>query len=244
MSGQTSKLRIAMLIDADNTPSDRIEAVLNELAGYGTINVRRAYGNWKSDYLKNWESCLHEYAIQPIQQFALIKGKNATDMAVAIDAMDFLYGGKVDAFALVSSDCDFTPLVMRLRAEGLFVLGFGRRQTPDAFTHACNEFLYLEQLESTATETQETGNGYKQKTGNELKGDTRLMNLLRKAIEAAKDESGWSSLGAVGSLIKNQGPFDPRNYGYKKLGDLVRAIDLLETKGGNGTAVFIRNRRH
>ena len=162
--------------------------------------------------------------------------------------MDLLYGGKVDTFALVSSDSDFTPLVMRLRAEGLPVIGFGRKQTPAPFTRACSDFLFLEQLDTgsevaESNDQQEAGNSYQRKTPNELKSDTRLMNLLRKAIDTSKDEQGWAFLGAVGSLIKNQEPFDPRNYGYKKLGDLVRAIDLFECEERKGGSLYVRDRR-
>lgn len=248
MLNSDSQQRIALLIDTDNASSSRIEAVLQELAQYGKTNIRRAYGNWKSEYLKNWEACLHEYAITPIQQFDLTKGKNATDMAITIDAMDLLYGGKVDTFALVSSDSDFTPLVMRLRAEGLPVIGFGRKQTPAPFTRACSEFLYLEQLDTgnesvESNEPLEPNNSYQRKTSNELKCDTRLMNRLRKAIDASKDDQGWAFLGAVGSLIKNQEPFDPRNYGYKKLGDLVRAIDLFECQEAKSGGLYVRDLR-
>lgn len=270
-----SQQRIALLIDTDNTSSRGIEEVLLALAQQGKTTIRRAYGNWKLDSLKNWEACLHEYAITPIQQFDLTKGKNATDMAMTIDAMDLLYGGKVDTFALVSSDSDFTPLVMRLRAEGLPVIGLGRQQTPLPFTRACSEFLYIEQLDrcfepeaNQATEYQHVHNqprinqplvsqpddldqkrepGYQHNklrlTPKELKSDTRLINQLRTAIESSKDHRGWAPLAAVGNLIKSNNAFDSRQYGYKKLGDLVRAIDLFTCHQVSGGALYIRDRR-
>lgn len=138
--------RIALLIDADNAPASKIDVILAEVARHGTANVRRAYGNWKSPSLKPWEDTLHEYAIRPVQQFAYSKGKNASDMAMVIDALDLLHSGTMDAFAIVSSDADFTPLVMRILADGLKVYGFGERKTPMPFVNACTMFTYVEAL--------------------------------------------------------------------------------------------------
>src|SRR5574338_997599 len=143
---EVSDTRIALLIDADNSPAAKIDLILSEIAKYGVANIRRAYGNWKSSSLKSWEAVLHEYAIRPIQQFDYSKGKNASDIALIIDAMDLLYTQKLDAFCLASSDSDFTPLVMRIRANGLKVLGFGEKKTPEPFVNACSRFLYLENL--------------------------------------------------------------------------------------------------
>src|SRR5690606_6230305 len=143
-----TELRIALLIDADNAPASRIEPILTELARHGVANVRRAYGNWKSPHLKSWEECLHTYAIQPVQQFAYTARKNASDMAMVIDAMDLLYTGNLDGFAIVSSDADFTPLVMRLRNQNMRVFGFGEEKTPKPFVNACSTFLYLEKLDA------------------------------------------------------------------------------------------------
>jgi uncharacterized LabA/DUF88 family protein len=197
--------KIALLIDADNAPASKIDVILAEIAKYGVANIRRAYGNWKNPSLKSWEDCLHEYAIQPIQQFDYTKGKNATDAALIIDAMDLLYTQKLDAFAIISSDCDFTP-----------------------FVSACSTFLYLE----TLTPSDEDSNGVQiqPKSGRELKQDTKLMNLLRGAIANTQDEDGWSKLGLIGGHIKNQASFDARNYGYEKLSNLFEAIDLFEIK--------------
>lgn len=145
---------IALLIDADNSPATKIEEILDELAKYGVINIRRAYGNWKSPHLKGWEAVLHNYAIQPMQQFAYTKGKGATDSAMIIDAMDLLYTKHLDGYCIVSSDSDFTPLVMRIRANGLKVFGFGEKKTPEPFVNACSKFLYLENLGNPETESE------------------------------------------------------------------------------------------
>ncbi len=145
MGGQLQNLNVAMFIDADNAPSRKIGDVLAELASFGSVSIRRAYGNWKNASLEPWGKVLHEHAIQPMQQFDLVKGKNATDMAMAVDAMDVLFNKPVDVFCLVSSDCDFTPLVMRLRAEGKQVVGFGERKAPEPFVNACSRFLYFDQ---------------------------------------------------------------------------------------------------
>ena len=144
--------RIALLIDADNAPASKIDVILGEVARHGAANVRRAYGNWKSPHLKSWEGVLHTYAIRPVQQFAYSSGKNASDMAMVIDAMDLLYARTLDAFAIVSSDADFTPLVMRILTDGLRVYGFGERKTPEPFVNACSQFTYVEGLGETSTQ--------------------------------------------------------------------------------------------
>ncbi|NWK54750.1 NYN domain-containing protein [Verrucomicrobiaceae bacterium N1E253] len=216
---------VALLIDADNAPAAKIEFIIGELATQGAVNIRRAYGNWKKRSLVGWEKVLHEYAIQPIQHFDLVKGKNATDMALLIDAMDILYTKNVHTFCLVSSDCDFTPLVHRLRSEGKQVIGFGRQSTPSPFVNACTKFIFLEDEAPPQSEkAQQTI------SVNKLKQNTKLMNTLRKAVKAATDESGWASLGPVGSHISNQGPFDHRTYGFRKLSDMFAAIDLFDVK--------------
>lgn len=231
--------RIALLIDADNAPAGKIDAILAELARHGVANVRRAYGNWKNQRLKGWEDALHAYAIRPIQQFAYSTGKNASDMAMVIDAMDLLYARTLDGFAIVSSDADFTPLVMRLRSENMRVYGFGEEKTPSPFVNACSTFLYLEKLgvPEGAGETP----AVKPKTADQLRRDAALVQLLRSAIAAAADEDGWSHLGAVGSHIRNQTSFDERNYGYRNLSSLIEATDLFEVKR-QGQVVEIRER--
>lgn len=219
--------RIALLIDADNAPAAKIDVVLAEVARYGVANVRRAYGNWKSPHLKGWEAVLQEYAIRPIQQFAYSTGKNASDMAMVIDGMDLLYARNLDGFAIVSSDADFTPLVMRLLTDGMKVYGFGEKKTPAAFVNACSKFTYVEALGETAG----GGDGSGARKGEkELRSDTRLVQMLRSAVESASEDDGWAHLGAVGKQVANQASFDSRNYGYRKLSDLIRATGLFELR--------------
>lgn len=231
--------RIALLIDADNAPAGKIDAILAELARHGVANVRRAYGNWKNHRLKGWEDALHAYAIRPVQQFAYSAGKNASDMAMVIDAMDLLYARNLDGFAIVSSDADFTPLVMRLRGENMRVYGFGEEKTPEPFVKACSTFLYLEKL--GVPESAGQAPALKPKTAAELRNDAALVQLLRSAIAAAADDAGWSHLGAVGSHIRNQASFDERNYGYRNLSSLIEATDLFEIRR-QGQVVEIRER--
>ncbi|MDQ7990231.1 MAG: NYN domain-containing protein [Candidatus Dactylopiibacterium sp.] len=241
---QTSDRFVALFIDADNAPASHVDVILGELANFGTVSIRRAYGNWKGERLNSWERLLHEYAIQPIQQFDLTKGKNATDMALAIDAMDALYSRRVDVFALVSSDSDFTPLATRLQADGKTVVGFGERKTPAAFVNACSKFLFLER-EQTPPEASdaEATISVRRWNAKELKCDAKLVTLLRSAVQSAEADDGWSPLGRVGSLIGNQASFDSRNYGYKKLVDLFRAIDLFETENREGRGICVRDKR-
>ncbi|MGH2394408.1 MAG: NYN domain-containing protein [Candidatus Limnocylindria bacterium] len=232
--------RIALLIDADNAPAAKIDVILAEVARHGAANVRRAYGNWKSPGLKQWEATLHEYAIRPIQQFAYSRGKNASDMAMVIDAMDLLYGGTLDAFAIVSSDADFTPLVMRILTEGLKVYGFGQQKTPEPFVNACSQFTYVEGLGQEAEASDEAT--LKRVPANKMRQDARLVLMLRNAVDAATMDDGWAHLGEVGNQIGNQASLDPRNYGYRKLSDLIEATELFEVKRQN-QIVLIRDKR-
>ncbi|GAC20467.1 NYN domain-containing protein [Paraglaciecola arctica] len=227
--------KIALFIDADNAPAAKIGTILSELARYGVVNIRKAYGNWKSPNIKPWEDVLHEYAIQPIQQFDLTKGKNATDIALVIDAMDILYTKNVDSICLVSSDCDFTPLVTRALADGKFVIGFGERKAPSAFVNSCSKFLYLDEEQPDEKPV------LHQKPN--IKSDSKLINMLRQAIEASEDDCGWANLGTIGQHISNHASFDQRNYGFKKLSDLFAAIDLFEIKTKNGSGTYIRDKR-
>lgn len=231
--------RIALLIDADNAPAAKIDVILAEVARHGVANVRRAYGDWKNPHIKQWESVLHTYAIRPIQQFAYSKGKNASDMAMVIDAMDLLYARNLDGFAIVSSDADFTPLVMRLLTDGVKVYGFGEKKTPEPFVNACSTFTYVEALgqPTSAGPTLATT----PKTEKELRGDTRLVQMLRSAIDSASGDDGWAHLGSVGSQVSNQASFDSRNYGYRKLSDLIEATGLFEVRRDN-QIVWIRDR--
>lgn len=228
------KEKIAVFIDADNAPAKKIDKVLSELACYGVVNIRKAYGNWKNQNLKPWEDVLHEFAIQPIQQFDLTKGKNATDMALVIDVMDTLYTKDIDVICLISSDCDFTPLVTRSLADGKFVIGFGERKAPLAFVNSCSRFLYLDEVEQEVPA---------QKKAYNIKSDTKLINLLRQAIEAVEDDDGWAMLGPTGTHISNHASFDQRNYGFKKLSDLFMAIDLFEMKKTNGSVLWVRDKK-
>ncbi len=233
--------RIALLIDADNAPASKIDVILAEVARHGEANVRRAYGNWKSQHLNGWEKVLHTYAIRPIQQFAYSTGKNASDMAMVIDAMDLLYARNLDGFAIVSSDADFTPLVMRLRNDGVAVYGFGEEKTPEPFVKACSVFLYLEKL-GAPEETRDAAATPRARTTRELHDDAALVRILRNAVDAAQGDDGWSHLGAVGSHISNQGSFDSRNYGYRKLSDLIEATGLFEVQK-NGQSLSVRAKK-
>ena len=232
--------RIALLIDADNAPAAKIDVILAEVARHGIANIRRAYGDWKSPSLKPWEDTLHAYAIRPIQQFAYSRGKNASDMAMVIDAMDLLAARSMDAVAIVSSDADFTPLVMRLLTDGLKVYGFGERKTPEPFVNACSTFTYVEGLgQPTAAPEDVT---LKPTDAKKLRSDTRLVRMLRTAVDAASGDDGWAHLATVRNQIGNQASFDPRNYGYGKFSDLVVATDLFEVKRQN-TIVLIKDKR-
>ena len=229
------KQKIALFIDADNAPASKFEEVLSEVAKYGVVTIRKAYGNWKNSSLKPWEDLLHEYAIQPIQQYDLTKGKNASDIALVIDAMDVMYTKDIDVMCFVSSDCDFTPMVTRALAEGKVVLGFGERKAPSPFVNACSKFLFLDQ--------EAKRNGAVLTKSKNIKSDTKLINLLRQAIEATEEDSGWAALGPVGSHISNKTSFDTRNYGFKNLSSLIKAIDLFELKRGPGNSYLVKDTR-
>jgi uncharacterized protein (TIGR00288 family) len=244
-----AKARVALLIDADNAPASKIDLILNELSTFGETSIRRAYGNWKKPELKGWEEALHEHAIRPMQQFDYSKGKNASDMAMVIDALDLLYTDSPDAFGIVSSDADFTPLVMHLRAKGAAVYGFGARKTPEPFVNACSRFLFLDKLSETAAEPDagaETGAAPQaplRATTAQLKQDARLVMLLRNAAQAAADDEGWARVGAVGNQIGNQASFDPRNYGYATLTKLLAATQLFDLADEGKSTVMVRDKR-
>ena len=237
--------RLAVLIDADNAQPSITDALLSEVAKYGLASVKRIYGDWTTPSLSGWKSVLLEHSIHPVQQFRYTVGKNATDSAMIIDAMDLLNTGRFDGFCLVSSDSDFTRLASRIREEGLLVYGFGENKTPKAFVSACDKFIFTEVLRFQ----EDAGPALRPKTVNELKGDTKLVTLLRSALQAASDESGWAHLGAVGSNIAKQAPeFDPRNYGYTKLGELAAATKLFDIdervqSDGHSKSIYIRDKR-
>jgi uncharacterized LabA/DUF88 family protein len=209
---------IALLIDADNASHAGIDPVLTVLAELGQVNIRRAYGNWAKPALAKWNQITHRYGLQPMQQFDLTKGKNATDMAMTIDAVDLLYRGKVDGFGIMSSDSDFTPLVTRLRQDGLIVYGFGSAKAPEAFKTACTRYIDVDQLIRTEASDES------QPTSETQKVDRELIELLGAAWKAAsRDEEGFAKLQEVGQIAGNRSSFDVRNYGYKRLSDLMRA---------------------
>lgn len=239
-----SNTRIALLIDCDNVSSSSIEGVLEELAKYGTVNVRHAHGDWKSPHLSGWIDKLHPHAIRPIQQFAYTTGKNATDSAMIIDAMDLLYSNTVDAYALMTSDSDFTPLVMRILESGMPVYGFGERKTPLPFVHACSQFIYTENLQTEDEEHAGKSAAVTKRSRKELRGDTELVRLLRTSVEQTSDDDGWAHLGKVGQYISNNSSFSSVNYGYRKLSDLVKASELFEVEVRNDNkSIYIKDAR-
>ena len=302
--------QIALLIDADNATASRIDVILGELSRLGETNVRRAYGNWTKTGLKSWQEVLHENAIRPVQQFDPSKGKNASDIALAVDAVEILHAQRPDAFALVSSDADFTPLVMHLREHGAHVYGFGDAKTPQPFQSACTRFLVLNRLSSpsgqadpglpdsgpadavsspaeeaalpttkrrraTAKATTKAAEAVTAKatasakkttakaatkaaaaaeahpanttparlTRNQLRSDTKLVALLRRAVEGAADDEGWARVSTVGNRISNQSSFDSRNYGYARLSKLLEATDLFDIRDTGGSNMAVRDRR-
>lgn len=230
---------LAVLIDADNAQAAIIEGLLSEIAKFGVASVKRIYGDWTTPNLGQWKTVLLNHSIQPIQQFRYTTGKSATDSAMIIDAMDLLYTEKFDGFCIVSSDSDFTRLASRIRESGKRVYGFGEKKTPLPFVAACDRFIYTEIfsiVENTEKESIKT-------PGNKLRQDAKLITLFRTAIDAASNEDGWANLGGVGSnIIKNAPDFDPRNYGYAKLADLAKAIELFDVEK-HQTHLLLRNKQ-
>ncbi len=286
--------RIALLIDADNAPAEMIDEILTELSTFGVIDIRRAYGNWTKHSLSGWQRKLLDFALRPMQQFDYSKHKNATDMAMTVDAMELLYTERPDAFGIVSSDADFTPLVMHLRSKGAAVYGFGMAQTPQPFVNACSRFLYLEALgeaapangngqdaaheagqvavppvaaAAVATAPQPPNGAGKERApaqaenepsaepqaqpqrpclrvpSQELRQDKRLLAMLRSAVNATQDESGWAHVGAVGAQIGNKASFDARNYGYATLTKLLAATQAFEMRDEGTSRVAVRDKR-
>lgn len=222
-----SNQKLAVLIDADNAQASVIQELLAEVSRYGTATIKRAYGDWTTTNLKGWKEVLHKLAIQPIQQFSYTSGKNSTDASLIIDAMDVLHDNTADGFCLVSSDSDFTRLATRIREEGKVVYGFGERKTPEAFVAACDKFIYTEILRTEPTPAKDAP-----KEEAVAVADVRtLQPLIIAAIDANAREDGWAALGGVGSHIsKINSAFDARNYGFKKLSELVRSLTYLEVK--------------
>lgn len=243
--------RLAILIDADNANPERLPKLLAEIAKLGNASVRRAYGNWTSGHLGGWKNGLLTHSITPIQQFNYTSGKNATDSALIIDAMDLMYAGHLDGFCIVSSDSDFTRLAARIREQGLTVFGFGERKTPHAFVAACDKFVYTENLGvDDEEEAIETGapKATAAKSAPKLRRDRKLDALLHEAVDAAADDSGWAHLGAVGSnLVRLASDFDPRSYGFRKLKDLVAAhpdyiVEDRASADGKTSAIYLRSK--
>jgi uncharacterized LabA/DUF88 family protein len=240
-NGSDANSSLAVLIDADNANPAIMQGLLAEVAKLGLASVKRIYGDWTTPNLASWKTSLLEFSIQPIQQFRYTTGKNATDSAMIIDAMDLLYTGNFSGFCLVSSDSDFTRLASRIRESGRLVYGFGERKTPRAFVTACDRFIYTEVFVQSQDEvTEKTLKPY---TNKELRCDTKLLNLIRSAIEAASDETGWAQLSLVGSYIsKTANDFDPRNYGFAKLSEMINAIGLFELERRDNR-VYVKDSR-
>ncbi len=229
---------IALLIDADNASHHGIDPVLTVLAELGQVNIRRAYGNWAKPALSNWNKISHRYGLQPVQQFDLTKGKNATDIAMTIDAIDLLNAGKVDGFGIMSSDSDFTPLVTRLRQDGLIVYGFGSDKAPNAFKTACTRYIDVDQLIRTSSD--EDG---KPDAGSPI--DAELIELLGAAWKAAsRDDEGYARLHEVGQIAGNRSSFDVRNHGFKRLSDLIRAAsDNFKMERRDDNQLYVKRLR-
>ena len=234
---------LAVLIDADNVSPSRIGAVLAEITKYGVASVKRVYGDWTSSNLRGWKDAASQHVIHPIQQFANTTGKNSTDSALIIDAMDLLYMGRFAGFCIVSSDSDFTRLASRIREDGVTVYGFGERKTPESFRNACDRFTYLDVLSEPQAAEGTAPSPVEPASRSVLRGNTKLLATIRASIAAASGDDGWANLSPVGQLIRKQMPdFDPRNWGYAKTSDLLRQFGLftVEAKDGGG-AVRVRN---
>jgi len=241
-------LRLAVLIDADNVPHSSVKEMLEEITKNGTPTIKRIYADWTKPTVLGWKNVLLENAITPIQQYSYTTGKNSSDSALIIDAMDILYSEKVDGFCIVSSDSDFTRLATRLREAGMKVIGIGQKKTPLPFITACNKFVYLEILKAPEKETNELPRGQKAKPAKTTlnKVDQDLIRLLKESVVALADENGWTFLGELGNFIlKKKADFDPRNYGFLKLLPLIKStrqfeIDERETPNRNIKHIFIR----
>ncbi|WP_030484275.1 NYN domain-containing protein [Nocardioides aequoreus] len=236
--------RLSVLIDADNVSPKHATELFAELAGYGNLTVRRAYGDWTTDQLGGWKKRLHEHAISPMQQFAYTQGKNSTDSALIIDAMDLLYAGNLDGFVIVSSDSDFTRLATRLRESGMTVYGLGAKKTPKAFRDACDQFVYLENLGDTEPdpvaepEVSEPANpdDTEPSEGSGRRPEAALQSKLARALNRVDaDDDDWATLSSVGDVLRRTDPsFDPRTFGFGKLSDLVKAQRFVETRTVTG----------
>ena len=240
-------LNLAVLIDGDNIPSAYVKEMMEEITKYGNPTIKRIYGDWTKPHLSKWKNLLLENAITPIQQYGYTTGKNATDSAMIIDAMDILYSGKVSGFCLVSSDSDFTKLATRLREAGMQVIGIGEKKTPNPFIVACDRFIYIEILKSQ-TEKAEIGSEKESNKETIDKITTKDIKLISTSISDSSDEDGWAFLGDVGSLIQKKRPnFDSRNYGFIKLTPLIKSIgefeiEQRENPKSKHKLIFVKNK--
>lgn len=255
MSQTTKELKLAVLIDADNVPYSNVKGMMEEIAKYGTPTTKRIYADWTKPNANGWKSVLLEHAITPIQQYSYTVGKNSSDSALIIDAMDLLYSDKLDGFCIVSSDSDFTRLAIRLRESGMKVIGIGEKKTPSAFIAACDRFVFIEVLDGATKKTRAIENGQTKTPKNKIveenkkniekiitkttdkieqkplnKIDNQTIELLEDTLEAIGDDDGWAFLGDVGNLIVKRKPeFDPRNYGFAKLTPMLKSLtEILE----------------
>jgi len=223
------ELNLAVLIDGDNIPSAHVKEMMQEIAKYGNPTIKRIYGDWTKPHLSKWKTILLENAITPIQQYAYTSGKNATDSAMIIDAMDILYSGKVNGFCLVSSDSDFTRLATRLREAGMQVIGIGEKKTPNPFIVACDKFIYVEILKKQIEATSDNGDAILVNENNIERITNKEINLISATISDLADDDGWAFLGDVGSLLQKKQPnFDSRIYGFQKLTPLIKSINKFE----------------
>ena len=243
-----SEIRLAVLIDGDNIPSAYVKEMMEEIAKYGNPTIKRIYGDWTKPNLGKWKNMLLENAITPIQQYAYTTGKNATDSAMIIDAMDILYSEKVNGFCIVSSDSDFTRLATRLREAGMKVIGIGERKTPEPFIVSCDKFIYIEILK---TQTKEEGSKDRKDTSKRdetEKVTPKVINLIATTISDLADEDGWAFLGDVGSLLQKKQPnFDSRNYGFEKLTPMINStnkfeIEQRESPKGKYKLIYVKNK--
>jgi hypothetical protein len=238
--------KIALLIDGDNAQPSLIENILTEAGRYGSITIRRIYGDWTTANMKGWKDTLNNNAIQPIQQFRYTVGKNATDSAMIIDAMDILHSGSVDGFCIVSSDSDYTRLATRIREKGIFVMGIGKRTTPKAFINGCNIFIYTENLGPVVKTTRTRKTTKKPDTKDEKSKTFNPIPLLQGGIEMAIQEDGWANLATIGFYLRQVDPgFDPRTYGHKQLSQLIKSYPKLfemrvKEEAAGTTSVYVR----
>ncbi|MFD2518875.1 NYN domain-containing protein [Salinimicrobium flavum] len=238
-------IKLAVLIDGDNIPSAYVKEMMEEIAKYGNPTIKRIYGDWTKPHLAKWKNVLLENAVTPIQQYGYTQGKNATDSAMIIDAMDILYSGKVDGFCLVSSDSDFTRLATRLREAGMNVIGIGEKKTPDPFIVACDRFIYIEILKN---QTKETSKEKETKKSDYDKITPKVVKLIASTISDLADDDGWAFLGDVGSLLQKKQPnFDSRNYGFQKLTPMINSIDKFEIESrenqrGKYKLIYVRSK--